>query len=120
MRARVRRRSARAERDAARRAEYLQSSLGDRRSHHATSRLCDQPAEAQAGEEPFGWAKTIGGLARPMLRGRTLGIQVHADDGRLRCDPVAQLARLARKTSGRSSMGNGGHHRPVGTSSVAC
>ena len=31
-------------------------------------------------EEPFGWAKTIGGLARPMLRGaQRLGIQVHAD-----------------------------------------
>lgn len=28
-------------------------------------------------EKPFGWAKTIGGLARPMLRGgRTLEIQV--------------------------------------------
>ena len=31
--------------------------------------LCCEPAEEKDIEEPFGWGKTIGGLARPMLRG---------------------------------------------------
>src|SRR5262249_49085499 len=86
-------------------------------------------------EEPFGWAKTIGGLARP--RARTLEIQVHSDDGRLRPDPVAQLAPLVRMTSERSSKmastpakldltkglnpwATAGHHMPSARISVAC
>jgi hypothetical protein len=56
-------------------------------------------------EEPFGWDKTIGGLAPAhAARSRTLEVQVHLDDGRLRPDPVAQLARLARMTRRRFSM----------------
>ena len=48
-------------------------------------------------EEPFGWAKTIGGLARPMLRGvARLRIQVHSDNGSLRPHPAAQIARSIR------------------------
>ena len=47
-----------------------QSPLGYRPSHHPPLRLQDQSAEAQKRvEEPFGWGKTVGGLARPMLRG---------------------------------------------------
>ncbi len=45
-------------------------------------------------EEPFGWGKTIGGLARPMLRGiKKARLQVHPDDGRLQSDPPAEAPR---------------------------
>jgi hypothetical protein len=52
-------------------AAQANASTGPRRSTLAPRaiRVSDQPAEAQAPEEPFGLAKTIGGLARPMLRG---------------------------------------------------
>jgi hypothetical protein len=47
-------------------------------------------------EEPFGWAKTIGGLARPMLRGvARLTVQVHFDNGSLQPHPAAQVARAS-------------------------
>ena len=45
-------------------------------------------------EEPFGWGKTIGGLARPMLRGcQKARLQVHPDDGQLQSDPPAKAHR---------------------------
>jgi hypothetical protein len=44
-------------------------------------------------EEPFGWSKTIGGLARPMLRGaRRLAFKF---DGRLQSDPNTEAHRGA-------------------------
>ena len=52
-------------------------------------------------EEPFGWGKTIGGLARPMLRGRrALTVQVHSDDGSLRPHPATKIARGGGMTGG--------------------
>jgi autotransporter-associated beta strand protein len=46
----------------ARGAKHDQSTLRHRRSHYPPLRIRAQP-------KPFGWGKTIGGLARPMLRG---------------------------------------------------
>jgi len=44
-------------------------------------------------EEPFGWGKTIGGLARPLLRGvEKLRFKVHPDNGQLQSDPPAKAA----------------------------
>jgi hypothetical protein len=87
-------------------------------------------------EEPFGWAKTIGGLARPMLRGVArfrfkFTLTMAAYDL-----TVAQLARLARMTSRRlskmestpakqdltrslSPWATAGHHAPLARISVA-
>jgi hypothetical protein len=48
-------------------------------------------------EEPFGWAKTIGGLARPMLRGAArLRFKFTIQNGSLRPHPAAQIARGVR------------------------
>jgi hypothetical protein len=38
-----------------------------RRTHHPGYTISQQKRKRT--EEPFGWGKTIGGLARPMLRG---------------------------------------------------
>jgi hypothetical protein len=43
--------------------------LRSRRSHHAPPGYEASQRTRKAIEEPFGWGKTIGGLARPMLRG---------------------------------------------------
>ena len=55
--------------DAARRSKHNRPPFRHRWPHHAASGLRDQPAETQAGRGAFGSGKTIGGLARPMLRG---------------------------------------------------
>ena len=56
--------------------------------------LRDQSAEAQAGEEPFGWGKTIGGLARPIVaRREEARLQVYANDGGLRSHQAATVYR---------------------------
>jgi hypothetical protein len=47
----------------------LRAALRDRRPDHTPSRLCGEPAETQAHRGAVRLAKTIGGLARPMLRG---------------------------------------------------
>src|SRR5207245_4265275 len=85
-------------------AEHDRPDLGGRCSHDAPPGLCDQPAEAQA----YRGAVQLGQDHRRACpahaaRSRTLEIQVHSDHGRLRPDPVAQLARLARMTSRRLS-----------------
>jgi hypothetical protein len=55
-------------------------------------------------EEPFGWAKTIGGLARPMLRGvARMRFKFTLTMARLRPDPITQVARLDRMTTRRLS-----------------
>jgi hypothetical protein len=43
--------------------------LGDRHSHDPPPGLCDQPAKAQANRGAVWLGQSIGGLARPMLRG---------------------------------------------------
>jgi hypothetical protein len=67
--ARVRRRSARPQRHAAHCAEHDRPDLGGRCSHDAPPGFALSQQKRKRTEEPFGWAKTIGGLARPMLRG---------------------------------------------------
>ena len=45
---------------------------GSEHDDHRTTRHCGYEISQQKRkrvEEPFGWGKTIGGLARPMLRG---------------------------------------------------
>ena len=118
-------------------AEHDRPDLGGRCSHDAPPGLCDQPAEAQA----YRGAVRLGQDYRRACpahaaRSRTLEIQVHSDDGRLR-DPVAQLAQLARMTSRRlskmdstptklpimnslSPWRTAGHHTPSARISVAC
>jgi hypothetical protein len=45
-------------------------------------------------EEPFGWGKTIGGLARPMLpRCPKARLQVHSNNGRIQSHPPAKAYR---------------------------
>jgi hypothetical protein len=55
--------------DAAALVADLRAALRDRRPDHTPSRLCGEPAETQAHRGAVRLAKTIGGLARPMLRG---------------------------------------------------
>ena len=50
------------------------SAIDGRTTRHAGYAISQQ--KRKRAEEPFGWAKTIGGLARPMLRGaRRLGFK---------------------------------------------
>ena len=45
-------------------------------------------------EEPFGWGKTIGGLAGPMLRGvKKPGFKFTLHNGQLQSDPPAKAHR---------------------------
>src|SRR5262245_59973233 len=68
-RGRVRRRSARIERDAAiaQNDRGRRSAIDGRTTRHPGYAISQQKGKRT--EEPFGWGKTIGGLARPMLRG---------------------------------------------------
>ena len=60
-------------------------------------------------EEPFGWGKTIGGLARPMLR----GVQVHTDDGRLRPHQAAKIDRRDHLNDDKLSNSSSYILRPI-------
>jgi hypothetical protein len=58
--------------------------------------------------KPFGWGKTIGGLARPMLCGaKKARVQIHSDYGQLQSHPNTKahcgrgLRSPAVKASGR-------------------
>jgi hypothetical protein len=53
-------------------------------------------------EEPFGWGKTIGGLARPMLRGVE-------KLGRLQSDPPTKTHRSPSMSGNRTSETLGPH-----------
>ena len=73
----IRRRHARTRRHATYRTEHQRTKFRGRRPYHTTCRLCGEPAKRKRIEEPFGRGKTIGGLARPMLRGvEKLGFQL--------------------------------------------
>jgi len=57
-------------------------------------------------EEPFGWAKTIGGLARPMLRrAARLRFKFTIHNGSLRPHPAAQITRGVRMSMESTSIG---------------
>ena len=61
-------------------------------------------------EEPFGWGKTIGGLARPMLRAvEKLGFKFTPDDGRLQSDPPTKTHRSPSMSGNRTSETLGTH-----------
>ena len=53
--------------DGARSSEVRHSAIDTRTTRHPGYAISQQKRKRT--EEPFGWAKTIGGLARPMLRG---------------------------------------------------
>ena len=58
-------------------------------------------------EEPFGWGKTIGGLARPMLCGaKKARVQIHSDYGQLQSHPNTK-AHCGRglRSPGRQGVG---------------
>ena len=71
------------------------SAIDGRTTRHAGYETSQQKRKRV--EEPFGWGKTIGRLARPMLRGiKKLDFKVHPDDGRLRSRQTAKIDRSGR------------------------
>jgi hypothetical protein len=64
----IRRRHARTQRHATYRTEHQRTKFRGRRPYHTTGYAVSQRKRKRI-EEPFGRGKTIGGLARPMLRG---------------------------------------------------
>ena len=98
----VRRGSARPQRHAAHRAEHDQPDLGDR-CLNDTGIPGDEinQHKRKRTEEPFGWAKIIGGLARPMLR-RAASLRFKSAvgtnfSGLLGVRPARCLIRLGRQ-----------------------
>jgi hypothetical protein len=88
----IRGRHARAQRHAAHRTEHQRPAFRHRRSHHAASRYAVSQPKGKRIEEPFGWGKSIGGLARPMLRGvKKLGFKFTLMMARY--DPTAKARR---------------------------
>jgi len=71
------------------------SAIDDRTIRHCGYEASQQKRKRV--EEPFGWGKTIGGLARPMLR----GVKKLADNGCLRSHQVAQADRSNRLNDSR-------------------
>ena len=64
---RLRRRHARVQRDAAYRAKRNRPPLRHRRPHHPPIRGTRSASKSKRVEGSFGWGKTIGGLARPIV-----------------------------------------------------
>ena len=84
---------ARAQRDAAYRAEYQRTAFCDRQPHHAASWIRGEPAEKKAhrGAVRLGQDDRRA-CAADAARRRKAPLQVHPDDGRLQSDPPAKAA----------------------------
>ena len=83
----------RAERHPARHPEHVRPALGDRRSDHAPSRLCREPARAQADRGGVRLDQDGGRPQEdPASRHRAGRLAVHADRGRLQPGPAPQAA----------------------------
>jgi hypothetical protein len=77
--------------------EPRRSRLARRANPVMRSASASAPRSRSAGQDHW-WSREA-----HAARDRTLEIQVHCDDGRLRPEPITQLARLARMTSRGSS-----------------
>ena len=93
----VRRGHARAQRDAAHRAEHQRTAFRHRRAHHTTSRLCREPAEAKAHRGAIRLGQDDRRACAAHAPGRQEArLQVHPDDGELQSDPTAKAPRGRR------------------------
>ena len=75
------------------RAKRNRPPLRHRRPHHPPIRGTRSASKSKRVEESFGWGKTIGGLARPIV---PIANVIRFGERRRMGDPVAHMGRLQR------------------------